>query len=842
MYMKIVFAPFVLLCFLLLPGKAAWSQTLKFEWAKSIGSASFDIGKSIALDGTSLVVTGQFDGVADFDPGPGVYNLSSNGGVDLYVLKLDTSGQFIWAKQFGNTQFENATCIQTDNLGNIYVTGIFTGAVDFDPGPGVFNVSSGTGSACFVLKLNSAGDLVWARSYIGVNLESFTLDAGYNIIATGYFWGSIDFDPGPGIFTATTNSTSTKDIYILKLDNNGNFSWMKQLHSVLTGIFAFEAYSIKTDASQNIYIGGSFSSTVDFDPGPGSSVLTSSIQDIYLLRLDPSGNFQWVKTSTGGTSTRILSMELDPAGNIYCTGTFTGTVDFDPGPAAATLSSPLPSQVSAYILKLDNNGNFLFVKQFVNTASRVSGAALTLDASDNIYIGGTYFGQVDLDPGPGTFTIGTPSFFGGAFITKLDRNGNFMWGINYQMNGESLAAYSLKTDILKNIYFTGTYYGTVDFDPTAAVYSLTSQPLPDINISKLSQCNNSTSTITASSCSSYTLNGIPYTTSGTYYQTLPNAVGCDSIIRLDLSISPILSSSSATACDRYTWNNQTLTSSGIYRDTFLLASGCDSISVLHLTINSSAQTTIHASICEGQSYGSYTSSGTYTDLFTTLSGCDSTRILHLTVNPIIRTSINAAICKGEIYAGYSNSGTYTDIFTSVAGCDSIRTLQLVVHPLPVPALGNDTVLCNGASLVLSPGNFNSYNWNNGSSSGSITITATGMYWVEVTDQHQCRATDSILVSPSSQCVLFAIPSGFTPNNDGLNDIFKPIINMPVTRYEFRIFNRWGQVVFQTRDPAQGWNGKLDGAEQDPASFIFVISFMGPGEKKYFEKGTFVLVR
>jgi gliding motility-associated-like protein len=143
---------------------------------------------------------------------------------------------------------------------------------------------------------------------------------------------------------------------------------------------------------------------------------------------------------------------------------------------------------------------------------------------------------------------------------------------------------------------------------------------------------------------------------------------------------------------------------------------------------------------------------------------------------------------------------------------------------------------------LSPGTFKTYNWSNGTHASNTTVSTTGIYWVEVFDNNNCSATDSIWVKPSNNCIPFAIPSGFTPNNDGLNDVFKPIINMPVFQYSFKIYNRWGQTVFQTNDPVKGWNGRFGGIDQDPAIFIYVVSFFDLYNKKRFEKGTFVLVR
>ena len=186
-----------------------------------------------------------------------------------------------------------------------------------------------------------------------------------------------------------------------------------------------------------------------------------------------------------------------------------------------------------------------------------------------------------------------------------------------------------------------------------------------------------TSTITQSVCqgSSY----LGYTASGTYVDTFVNALGCDSIRTLILTVNPIVTSTiTQSICQgsSYLGYNQ----SGTYVDTFINGAGCDSIRTLILTVNPIVTSTITQSICQGSSYLGYNQSGTYVDTFINGAGCDSIRTLILTVNPIVTSTITQSICQGSSYLGYNQSGTYVDTFINGAGCDSIRTLYLTVLP------------------------------------------------------------------------------------------------------------------------------------------------------------------
>src|ERR1035437_774923 len=204
----------------------------------------------------------------------------------------------LWAKSMGGTNNDVGWSIATDASGNVYTTGNFQGTADFDPGAGVFNLTSAGSDDIFISKSDASGNLLWAKSMGSTGSDignSIALDASGNVYTTGYFYGTVDFDPGAGIFNLTA-AAGVNNIFISKLDASGNFVWAKQM----VGAGGSSSQFIILDASGNIYTTGAFNGTVDFDPGAGVSNLTAaSGADIFISKLDASGNFVWAKSFYG---------------------------------------------------------------------------------------------------------------------------------------------------------------------------------------------------------------------------------------------------------------------------------------------------------------------------------------------------------------------------------------------------------------------------------------------------------------------------------------------------------------------------------------------------------------
>lgn len=387
-----------------------------FLWAKQLGGANYDYANSVAIDASGNVyTTGYFQGTGDFDPGTGVVNLTSNGSADIFITKLDAGGNFLWAKSIGGTNYDNANSIAVDAAGNVYTVGDFNGTVDFDPGTGTFNLSGIANGDVFILKLNATGNFVYAKNLKSDNLcygYSIALDASTNIYTCGSFEGTIDLDPGATSFTLNA-PTGGGDIYVSKLDANGNFIWGKGMG----GLDYEEAKAIAVDAFGNVYTTGYFQNVSDFDPGVGTFTLdaTGNFDEVFISKLDASGNFVWAKQLSGGGNDNSHSITTDALNNVYTTGFFTQTVDFDPGAGTFTLNAGTNPDV--FISKLDLNGNFVFAEK-TGSGQTDEGRSIQLDPIGNVYTAGSFRGTVDFDPGVGTFTLNSGAN-DGAFVHKI---------------------------------------------------------------------------------------------------------------------------------------------------------------------------------------------------------------------------------------------------------------------------------------------------------------------------------------------------------------------------------------------------------------------------------------
>jgi hypothetical protein len=367
------------------------------------------------------------------------------------------SQNLIWAKKFGGTNDDRGISSAIDVIGNVYTTGYFQGTADFDPGPGIFNL---VGSGAYISKLDASGNFLWAKVFKGAFGFSVSLDANGNVYTTGTFSDTVDFDPGIGTYNMI--SSGIVDVFISKLDLSGNFIWARRIG----GVSIDRGISITVDINENVYTTGSFGNQVDFDPGPGIYNLTCSGYDVFVSKLDASGNFVWAKQMGGLSDEYGFSIALDSSDNVYTTGTFVNTADFDPGVGVYNLIADSINTNDIFISKLDVSGNFIWAKKlggkmydYVN--------AITIDAGGNVYTTGAIQDTADFDPGPGTYNL----FENGAFISKLDSSGNFLWA-NQIVSSAGSTAYSITTDVNGNVYTTGVFTGTADFDPGIGTYNL----------------------------------------------------------------------------------------------------------------------------------------------------------------------------------------------------------------------------------------------------------------------------------------------------------------------------------------------------------------------------------
>jgi gliding motility-associated-like protein len=247
-------------------------------------------------------------------------------------------------------------------------------------------------------------------------------------------------------------------------------------------------------------------------------------------------------------------------------------------------------------------------------------------------------------------------------------------------------------------------------------------------------------------------------------------------------------------------------------------------------------------ICEGTSYHhgnrDLTKAGYYLDTFHTSTGCDSVVALELAVKSRASSATSQTICEGQSYNGHTKSGQYTDTFKAANGCDSLCSVTLTVQKKPAPSLGSSQQLCTGDSLLLSPGVFNSYAWQDGSTKPGFLVTAPGAYAVTVTNN--CGAGSTEILITEKTCGAY-FPSAFTPNKDGRNDLFRILGANGFNEYELVIYNRWGQKIFETRDSTKGWDGNVQGQMQRQDTFVWTCNYKKNNIATSL-KGTVLLIR
>jgi len=298
----------------------------------------------------------------------------------------------------------------------------------------------------------------------------------------------------------------------------------------------------------------------------------------------------------------------------------------------------------------------------------------------------------------------------------------------------------------------------------------------------------------------------------------------------------VITTENKTICEGTSYNGHTTT--GTYIDQFKTKEGCDSIRTLYLTVKPRSFIQIAQTICEGDSFLRYSRTGTYIDTLVAANGCDSIRTLNLTVLPRSTSTIIQTICKGQTFLGYTTAGTFIDTLVAANGCDSIRTLKLSVDTPPLPDLGPNKELCTGDTLVLYPGKYAAYLWQDNSTNDRFIVKQQGFYSVTVTNA--CgSATDNVSFTGVDCVILF--PNAFTPNGDGRNDFFKILNAFNLKEYSLTIFNRWGQEVFSTTDLRKGWNGELKGRPQDPGTFVYYCKYV-KDNNPVVTKGSFILIR
>ncbi len=313
-------------------------------WAKRAGGIATDFCCAICTDTAgNCYITGMFAGTADY----GTTSLTSAGGDDAYVAKLDTIGNWLWAVRGGGTSHDKAWNVAVDNNQDCYITGSFMGTASF----GTFSLTSSGNIDIYAARLDASGQWLWASRAGGTSSEEgygIGVDNAGNVYITGRFSGTADF------YVNTLNSAGSDDIYVAKLDADGYFQWATQAG----GPGVDGGYWLAVDDAGNCYLTGGFSLTASF----GTTALTSQGNlDVMIAKVNTNGGWVWSKRAGGSAQDQGNGICVDASGGVYIAGVIFGSGDF--GNTNVTCLGGW----DAVAAKLDNDGNWFWVVHVGNT-------------------------------------------------------------------------------------------------------------------------------------------------------------------------------------------------------------------------------------------------------------------------------------------------------------------------------------------------------------------------------------------------------------------------------------------------------------------------------------------
>ena len=314
----------LIIAFLFTLSVTTYAQDAGFIWAKELDAVGEpDITEMVVDASDNVYLTGYFEGQVDFDPSASTALLTASGSDDIFIAKYDPEGDLLWVYRLGAAGRDQATGMVIDGSANLYICGYFEETVDFDPSGTSVNLASKGFTDGFVAKFNSSGQFQWAQQIGGTSPDAAkAIDNELNggVYVTGYFQGTVDFDPGTG--TNSKSSNGLLDAFVVKFNSSGTY----QSAFTFGGTFSEAPTDIAMDCCGSyIFLTGEFNSTnADFDPGSGTYLMsTNGSLDVFLAKFGAQGQFYWAHSfgSTDNDQNAHIAVWDSPTGEqVYLTG------------------------------------------------------------------------------------------------------------------------------------------------------------------------------------------------------------------------------------------------------------------------------------------------------------------------------------------------------------------------------------------------------------------------------------------------------------------------------------------------------------------------------------------
>ncbi len=311
-------------------GNCMWAHTL----CGTVSSSS-SVAWGIAVNGSSIFITGSYKGTIDFDWDISTSNLTSAGGADGFIARYTTAdGSFYWAKSFGGSSTDVGTSVAADTSGSAYVTGYFSGTAAFGHvGTLPVNLTSLGGQDIFITRFAADGTFKWAKKLGGSDNDkgNQVLTDGINVYVTGSYSGTAIFNPAGSDILIANGGT---DAFVAKYTVSGTYNWARSFGGSGNDV----GYGIALDSLGNVYATGQIEDTAYFNGGADTGIISAGSADIYIAKYSAGGDYNWA-LGLGGTGNDIGYGILYANGNLYNTGAFSNTVDFDPTTGTSNLVS-----------------------------------------------------------------------------------------------------------------------------------------------------------------------------------------------------------------------------------------------------------------------------------------------------------------------------------------------------------------------------------------------------------------------------------------------------------------------------------------------------------------------
>ncbi len=527
--------------FILLITSKGFGQGEQLDWGLQLGVYDNDeVFDSAIDDENNIYLIGSYSGSIEYIPSEdSVYiDYDLYGVTKLIVYKYNSIGTLVWAKEIGGDYTTYGKNITLDTFGNIFISGNFRDTVDFDPGPGVFEmVPTGSSPDVFFSKWDANGNFVWAKQMDGggtIYVEDLATDLDGNLYSTGDCSRMIDFDPDPdSTHYINTYYDYSHHLFLYKLDSAGNFGYVRKVggESSQTG------EQLEVDEDKNIYVTGYFREITDFDPGLGEYNLDAGEDmNAFIAKYDSIGDLVWAKALEGTHDAYGEAIELDGQGNLFYIGGFKDTIDLDPSASIHQLTTESYHSNNSFISKLDTAGNFIWGKTITSDGSMYI-RSLALNPNNDVFLMGwindtTLF---DLDS-----TLYIPNGSNDVILSKMTEDGDIEWIKQNEGDGIELC-YTLEVDGDGNIYTSGMFNNIMDLNPDTNISQLVMPAgYSDTYFQKFRTCH-SYSSQSIVSCNEYLSpsGSMLWMNDGIYKDTIQNSAGCDSIITTNLSIVPV---------------------------------------------------------------------------------------------------------------------------------------------------------------------------------------------------------------------------------------------------------------------------------------------------------------